>query len=298
VDGKFISYKSCYLINTDNEETTMEPQISQVKFQLTNMGLNEYQASALAHLMYLGETKATVLSKASGVPNARIYGVLDELSQKGLLIMRPGRPALYAPLSPQEIADALITASREDLRKELGIIESYKGEFESVSNKVYLKAGTAEQRTSLIRVISVGDVSLEETKKLYRQAQKTLLISTRAMEYFENVKDDLQEAVTKGVDIKVLMRKSSSLSEDDAAKQEKNLEALKEILGDPSRIRYSDAVEIRGCIIDPEMEGKALFLVEEEGVPHFLREAALTAHPGVAKALGSMFELKWRFDSE
>ena len=298
MDGKFISYKSCYLINTDNEETTMEPQINQVKFQLTNMGLNEYQASALAHLMYLGETKATVLSKASGVPNARIYGVLDELSQKGLLIMRPGRPALYAPLSPQEIADALITASREVLRKELGIIESYKGEFESVSNKVYLKAGAAEQRTSLIRVISVGDVSLEETKKLYRQAQKTLLISTRAMEYFENVKDDLQEAVAKGVDVKILMRKSSSLSADDASKQEKNLEAMKEILGDSVKVRFSDAVEIRGCIIDPDIGGKALFLVEEEGVPHFLREAALTSHPGVAKALGSMFELKWRFDSE
>ena len=276
----------------------MEPQINQVKFQLTNMGLNEYQASALAHLMYLGETKATVLSKASGVPNARIYGVLDELSQKGLIIIRPGRPALYAPLSPQEISDALITASREDLRKELEIIESNRGDFESVSNKVFLKAGTAEQRTSLIRVISVGDVSLEETKKLYRQAKKTLLISTRAMEYFDYVKDELQEAISKGVDVKVLMRKSSSLSDQDAIKQEMNLEALRVVLGDPSKIKCSDAVEIRGCIIDPETEGKALFLVEEEGVPHFLREAALTSHPGVAKALGSMFELKWRFDSE
>ena len=276
----------------------MEPQINQVKFQLTNMGLNEYQASALAHLMYLGETKATVLSKASGVPNARIYGVLDELSQKGLIIIRPGRPALYAPLSPQEISDALITASREDLRKELEIIESNRGDFESVSNKVFLKAGTAEQRTSLIRVISVGDVSLEETKKLYRQAKKTLLISTRAMEYFDYVKDELQEAISKGVDVKVLMRKSSSLSDQDAIKQAMNIEALRVVLDDPSKIKCSDAVEIRGCIIDPEIGGKALFLVEEEGVPHFLREAALTSHPGVAKALGSMFELKWRFDSE
>ncbi len=276
----------------------MEPQINQVKFQLTNMGLNEYQASALANLIYLGETKATVLSKASGVPNARIYGILDELSQKGLILIRPGRPALYAPLGPQEIADALITASREDLRKELGIIESYRGDFESVSSKVYLKAGTAEQRTSLIRVIGVGDVSLEETKKLYRQAKRTLLISTRAMEYFDSVRDELQEAVAKGVDVKILMRKSNSLSADDATIQKKNLESLEEILGDSSKVRFSDSVDIRGCIIDPEQGGKALFLVEEEGVPHFLREAALTAHPGVAKALGSMFELKWRFDSE
>ena len=65
---------------------TLEAKINQVKFTLMNMGLNEYQASALAHLMYLGETKATTLSKASGVPNARIYGVLDELSQKLLAI--------------------------------------------------------------------------------------------------------------------------------------------------------------------------------------------------------------------
>ncbi len=98
---------------------------------------------------------------------------------------------MYAPLTPQEIADALITVSREQLKKELNIIESYRGDFERVSKKVFLKAGTAEQRTSLIRIVSVGDVSLEETKKLYRQAKKTLLISTRAMEYFDQVKDEL-----------------------------------------------------------------------------------------------------------
>jgi len=66
----------------------MEQKISQVKFLLMNMGLNDYQASALSHLLYLGETKAMTLSKASGVPNARIYGVLDELSQRGFITVR------------------------------------------------------------------------------------------------------------------------------------------------------------------------------------------------------------------
>ncbi|MCW4013558.1 MAG: hypothetical protein NWF07_11290 [Candidatus Bathyarchaeota archaeon] len=276
----------------------MEPQINQVKFQLTNMGLNEYQASALAHLMFLGETKATTLSKSSGVPNARIYGVLDELSQKGLIIIRPGRPALYAPLTPQEIADALETATREDIRRELTIIQSYRGEFENASEKVFMKAGTSEQRTSLIRIISVGEVSLEETKKLYRQAKNMLLISTRAMEYFDEVKDELLGAYERGVDVRMLMRKPVSLSSEDAEKQKETIAELRGLIGDDFKMRFSDAVEIRGCIIDHETGGKALFLVEEEGVPLFLREAALTAHPGVAKALGSMFELKWRSDSE
>ncbi|MBN2334589.1 TrmB family transcriptional regulator [Candidatus Bathyarchaeota archaeon] len=275
----------------------MEPKVNHVKFNLMNMGLNEYQASALAHLMYLGETKATTLSKASGVPNARIYGVLDELSQKGLIIMRPGRPALYAPLSPEEIADALVAVSREEVRKRLSVVESYRSEFESAASEMYLKAGASEQRTSLIRVVSVGDVSLEETRKLYREARASILVSTRAMEYFSQVKDELLNALGRGVNVKMLMRSPESLSESDNEKQGLVLREIHASSVSGFEVRFSDVVEIRGCVIDPEEGGKALFLVEEEGVPFFLREAALTFHPGVVKALGAMFDLKWRFDS-
>ncbi|HUV53703.1 MAG TPA: helix-turn-helix domain-containing protein [Candidatus Krumholzibacteriaceae bacterium] len=275
----------------------MEPKVNQVKYNLMNMGLNEYQASALAHLMYLGETKATTLSKASGVPNARIYGVLDELSQKGLLIMRPGRPALYAPLSPEEIADALVSVSREEVRRRLSVVESYRSEFESAAAEMYLKAGASEQRTGLIRVVSVGDVSIEETRKLYRSAKETLLISTRAMEYFQQVNEDLADALNRGVSVKILMRSPESLSESDREKQDAILGAMGAAFEDGYEVRFSDEVEIRGCVVDPADGGKALFLVEEEGVPFFLREAALTFHPGVVRALGAMFDLKWRFDS-
>lgn len=276
----------------------MEPKVNHVKYNLMNMGLNEYQASALAHLMYLGETKATTISKASGVPNARIYGVLDELSQKGLLIMRPGRPAFYAPLSPEEIADALVSVSREEVRRRLSVVESYRSEFEAAASEMYLKAGASEQRTSLIRVISVGDVSIEETRKLYRSANETLLISTRAMEYFQQVKEDLADALERGVSVKILMRSPDSLSESDREIQETILGTIGAAFEDGCEVRFSDEVEIRGCVVDSVDGGKALFLVEEEGVPFFLREAALTFHPGVARALGAMFDLKWRFDSK
>jgi sugar-specific transcriptional regulator TrmB len=276
----------------------LERQINQLKFTLTNMGLNEYQASTLSHLIFLGETKATILSKSSGVPNARIYGVLDELSQKGLIIVRPGRPALYAPLTPEEIADALVSASRLEIRKQLNVIEDYRDGFESAATELYKKAGSAEERTGLIRIVSVGDVSIDETRKMYRTAKKSLMISTRAMEYIEQVQEDLLEAVKNGVDIRVLMRRQDSLKPEDAIKQNENLVGLKEILGDDAKIRYSSEVEIRGAIMDPDSDGRALFLVEEEGIPFFLREAALTNHPGVVKALASMFDLKWQFDSE
>ena len=275
----------------------MESRINHVKFNLMNMGLNEYQASALSHLLYLGETKATILSKSSNVPQARIYGVLDELSQKGLIIIRPGRPALYAPLSPEEISDALIAASREELREKLAFIESYKDELEENSDYIYLKAGTSEPRRSLIRIISVGDVSLEETRKIYNSAKSTLLISTRAMEYLNQVVDELKDSIARNVQVKIMMREPNTLSSNDQKKQEKAMEIIQSV-SNLIEIRFSKEVEIRGCIADPFGKGQALFLVEEEGVPLFLREAALTSHPGVVSALGSMFNLKWKFDSK
>jgi hypothetical protein len=72
---------------------------------------------------------------------------------------------------------------------------------------------------------------------------------------------------------------------------------LNKVLQNNPEIRYCKDVHIRGCIIDPNSEGRALFLVEEEGVPFFLREAAITSHPGVVKGLANMFDLKWKYDS-
>lgn len=275
----------------------MELQINQVKFNLINMGLNEYQASALAHLMYLGETKVTILSKASGVPQARLYGVLDELSQKGLIIIRPGRPAFYAALSPEEVSDALIATTREEIREKLAMVQSYKDNLVDAADEIYLKAGTAEPRRSLIRIISVGDVSLEETRKIYNSADQSLLISTRAMEYLSDVYEELISAIDRDINVKILLREPYTLSETDKIKQKENINKIHAI-SNSIETRFSNNVEIRGCIADPNTKGQALFLVEEEGVPLFLREAALTSHPGVVSALGSMFELKWKFDSK
>jgi len=275
----------------------MEQRISQVKFLLLSMGLNEYQSSTLSHLLYLGETKATTLSRASGVPSARIYGVLDELSQRGLVTVRPGRPALYSPVAPADIANAFIVDARDEIRKRLGVIESHTEEFTSVAEDIFLKGGRAEARVPLLRIVSVGNVSIDETRKLYRSAGRTILVLTRAMEYFPDVAGELEAAVSRGVSLRIIMMSEKRLGKADHGKRDEMIRRIREALGDAAEVRVSDEVIIRGCIADPEEGGRALFLVEEVGVPFLLREAAITAHPSVVKGLAGMFDLMWRFNS-
>lgn len=262
-----------------------------------NMGLNEYQASALSHLLYLGETKATTLSKASRVPNARIYGILDDLSKSGLVTIRPGRPALYTPMTPTDISSALIADARKEIRRKLSLIEAYSDDFMSSAREIFLKGGKVKFRVPLLRIVSVGEVSLEETRKLYRGANETIMILTRAMEYFGDVAEELKDVVSRGISVRVLMMSAKKLEENDRMKRDATIKRIRETLRDFLEIHVSDEVIIRGSIVDPESEGRAIFLVEEVGVPFFLREAAITSHPGVVKGLASMFDLMWRFNS-
>lgn len=272
-------------------------EVNQIKLLLMNMGLNEYQASALSYLMLLGETKATALSKTSGLPSARIYGVLDELAKIGLATIRPGRPILYKARSPEEIAGSLIFFSMNELKQRLETLEEHAKDLTEIGNKIYLKGKKGVLTIPLLRIVSVGQVSLEETRNLYEAAKEEILILSKALEYLPEVTENLKKALAKGTSIKIILMNPDLLELEDREKQATVISRMrKESLG--AEVRFSEDVPMRGCIIDPKREGKALFLVEDPGVPFFLREAAITSHPSVVKGLALMFNLMWEYRSK
>jgi len=237
---------------------TFQNEIEQLMSILTGMGLNEYQASVIAHLLLLGETKATVLSKASGVPSARIYDVLDDLAKMGLLTKKPGRPSLYKPQPPAEIINLLLAMQRENLRRRLAMLEEKAKDFIKMASRVYLKGVKGIQSVPLLRIVTVGNVSLEETRSLYDAAEREILILSQAMEYFPEASKNLKAAADRKVAIRIILINPRLLKEENRAKQAKIIDAIKKTLGEKGAIRFSDEVPIRGSIIDPETGGRAM----------------------------------------
>lgn len=271
-----------------------EKDVNQIKLLLMNMDLNEYQASVLAYLLLLGETKATTLSKISRVPSARVYGILDQLAKMGLVTIRPGRPALYTPRPPEAIASSLVSLSMDELKQKLRILEGYAEDLVDTSKRIYLKGEKGAPKVPLLRIVSVGDVSLDETNKLFKAAKNEIKILSKAMEYFPEVADELQQAITRKVSLKIILEKPNMMKPEDRRKQKKVLDKINEALGKNAEIRFTDDIPIRGCIVDSEGGGKALFLVEDPGVPLFLREAAITSHQSVVRGLALMYDLLWK----
>ena len=118
------------------------------------------------------------------------------------------------------------------------------------------------------------------------------------MEYLPQVEKDLRDAANRGVEVRILMKSRRAIDDDSAEKRDEIIQTLRENIHDSLQIRAADEVLIRGCVVDPDHEGSALFLVEERGVPYVFREAAITSHPGVVKGLASMFDLIWKFESD
>jgi len=272
----------------------LKEEIEQVETLLKYTGLNEYQASALAYLILVGETKATTLSKNSGVPSARIYGVLDELAKMGLVTIRPGRPTLYEPRSPEEIGSFLLSFNMDQMRKKISILETHAKDFVDICKKVYLKGKRGSSTVPLLRIVSVGETSLKETKELYDKAEEEILILSKAMEYLPTVLENLERALARKVSVRIILMRSDLLKPDERERQTNVIELIRGKLGKSVDLRFAREVPIRGCIVDHGKRGRALFLVEDPGVPYFLREAAVTSHSSVVNGLALTFNLMWQ----
>jgi sugar-specific transcriptional regulator TrmB len=264
-----------------------------VKDLLLNMGLNSYQASLLTALLLMGEAKVSALAKISGVPNARTYEILNELVRMGLVSIRPGRPATYVSFHPREVAGTLILQTEKEVKEKLREIKKLARKFTEITSKIYLTGRKGPNKHPLIHLVSVGSSSEKETKNLYGMAKKKILILSQAYEYFPRVSRELSKAVNRGVEVKLLLKNPRKLNENQRAKQKEILDLLRNAFNRKVEIRFVDQIPLRGCLIDPENNGRGIFLVEEAGVPFEFREAAITSNLGLIKTLTLMFNFLW-----
>ncbi|KXA97572.1 hypothetical protein AKJ37_02750 [candidate division MSBL1 archaeon SCGC-AAA259I09] len=267
---------------------------------IKELDLKEYHAKTLAHLMQLGETKAPELSDASGVPKARIYGILEDLADRGLIEIKPGRPTKYLPRSPDEIIERTIQNKKTEIESKIQKIQNIEEDFKTKFQKIY-ETAAGKSRKPLLKTVSVGDPSEKETEIMYNQAKEEIDIVTKSMEWLPKVKNALRNAIERGVEVRVLFLSQELLEDENIPIQEQSIRTFQEKLTG-AEIRSSEfLLPLRGSIVDPSYDyttGKAIFLVEEREVPLTLRDAAITENPSLVAGMKRYFDLIWEHESK
>jgi len=267
---------------------------------LERLGLSEYERMALSELLALGRTTAPNLSEATGIPKARIYGVLDSLADRGFIEVIPGRPKEYKPKSPADILNRATENQRqefEQFRQELDEMrEDFFAEFQSRYERARSEVTPAEE---LFHVVDIGEPSETETRRLYHEAEEQVNVITNSFAYFDDIETAVGDAV-ESVDIDVLFLHPELLAEEKRPVQADTVEYIRSEYPEIG-IRFStERLPWRGTLIDPSMDyddGEAILLVEEPDVPNHMRQAAITENGSMVAGLKRYFDLIWQYES-
>lgn len=174
---------------------------------LRDLGLSEYESRAYRALLRNSPATAKELSRTSDVPMGRIYDVLNNLQQRGLVRSQAAsRPKKYVAVEPEAALSKLLDSKRGELREK-------ERQYEETVTELEGELDAADPVDEQFWTAAVGP---EETVDLLleRLGAATDRIVTVAGsptpqfdlgEYGDQVVDALEQAVDRGATVSVLL---------------------------------------------------------------------------------------------
>lgn len=173
---------------------------------LREIGLSEYQAKAYISLLDEGISTAKEVASSAGIPQSRVYEVLDSLETKGFLKIQPGRPKKFGPLDPDTAIEQFCAYKQREQTTELEKIRTNGREFA----EMVAKNGTrqSEVDTDIGWSHPNRHYILERLEELTEQSQSEVLMITTPKS-FERILTHhgtlLEEKDSDGVDIRAIV---------------------------------------------------------------------------------------------
>ncbi|MCL4308428.1 MAG: TrmB family transcriptional regulator [Thermoplasmatales archaeon] len=151
---------------------------------LGRVGLTQYEARAYIALVGRGLGDASAIAQSAGIPRTSAYKVLESLAEKGYAKATGGKPILFRPTPPLDVAENLKGAIQEV--------------FEALAE---LHREVAEHgEPQLVYLLSGRDKVLAKITELLDQSTRSFILTTpRLAEIREELEKKVQHALKRGV---------------------------------------------------------------------------------------------------
>ena len=153
---------------------------------LERVGLTRYEAQAYIALVARGVGDATTIAQAATIPRTSAYKVLDSLAAKGYAQPTGGKPILFRPTNPLDVA------------------ESLKGSIQDVFEKLaQLHRVVAEHgEPQLVYLLSGREKVVQKIGELLDQSTASFILTTQQIaDLREPLMKKILHAVKRGVQV-------------------------------------------------------------------------------------------------
>src|SRR5882672_7932136 len=83
------------------------PSLGEIEKALRDLGLSGYGAQTFCAALRVEEATAASLMRATSIPDSKNYYALEELVERGLLEVEPGKPKRYRVGRPKDVEGRL-----------------------------------------------------------------------------------------------------------------------------------------------------------------------------------------------
>lgn len=164
---------------------------------MRELGLTGNAADAFCVLARMSDATAGDLVLKTGIPDSKIYYALDELVEKGLVEVQPGRPKTYRVVPPKEAEARLARIVEEDYERRRAVTVRLGSLLEP------LRAATKSPTTDVAYIVKGLPNILARARSLIGSARKEIVLLASEEELFRTIETELAKAVRRRVRVKL-----------------------------------------------------------------------------------------------
>jgi sugar-specific transcriptional regulator TrmB len=162
---------------------------------LRDIGLTKYQSLAYVAVVRLGGTQFTTLAEEAGIPQQRIYDVVDDLQAMGLVEVHEGSRGKKAVPVPPEVA-------LEELKQqEINQVESH---FDTAIDDLDSLSSEVQRTSGYVTVVNHESSMRRHISNAIESANWWLFLSLPAS-WYDDFKEDVRDAIDRGVTVRLLV---------------------------------------------------------------------------------------------
>ena len=163
--------------------------------RLQELGLTEYQSRAYLSAVHLGSGRPNDLAEDSGVPQARIYDVIDDLSDRGLVeVHEQSRGKVISAPPPHAVLEAFKQRHIDRLAETVDSAISGLEKFHHVEG----------QSEGFVTMVATRESAVRHVRQAIESAEWWLSLALPVGVY-RNVTDAIEAALDRGVTVRLVV---------------------------------------------------------------------------------------------
>ncbi|MFX0169272.1 MAG: TrmB family transcriptional regulator [Candidatus Hodarchaeota archaeon] len=256
--------------------------------KLRQLGLTEYESQAYLVLVEGSQMSAEKIARKANIPIPRVYGVLDNLRDLGLIVIIEGRPKKFEIISPEEGLQNLLKIRKKSAEEALNQLEATSVEVKEVLSPIFWRERLRIRPEDLLEPLENLALTEKQTKLLINEAKTSIDIFTDIFNWFDAVEANLVKAKKRGVKIRILMNMEHAETRSTVEK----LQPMGISVRQPTDLRFP----VRGTLIDGS---KVIFLIwaspnTKRDHPRYVYRPSYSANEGIVAIFKQSFEYRWQ----